>query len=165
MLQLDHVFPDTSHGTRYSADSQYMYTEWIKDQSHRILWSNTVQQPWQQISEASFLRGSHSHMLPTLPIPTHILRTDEQIVTLMLSSSLKYKRPKTDMLFSPESVYKLMWLSQEQKSPGRVLGRGEGGTWNEKSTLSLPSSGSLPGILLPVSSQPSPTLPLCHPHM
>lgn len=144
--------------------SVHVYTEWIKDQSHRIPWSNTVQQLWQQMSEASFLRDSHSHTLPTYPIPTHILRTDEQI-TLMFSSSLKYKCPKTDMLFSPESVYKLMRLSQEQRSPGRVLGRGAGGTWDEKSTVPLPSSGSLPGILLPVSSQPCPTLPLSTPHV
>lgn len=91
-------------------------------------------------------------------------QTDEQI-TLMFSSSPKYKCPKTDVLFSPESVYKLMRLSQEQRSPGRVLGRGAGGTWDEKSTVPLPSSGSLPGILLPVSSQPCPTLPLSTPHV
>lgn len=75
--------------------------------------------------------GSQAHTLPTLPTPTHILRTDEQITGMMLSSSLKYKCPKTDMLLSPEYRYTLMGSSRELSSPSRVLGTGEGGPREE----------------------------------
>lgn len=50
---------------------------------------------------------------------------------MLLGSSLKYECPKTDTLLSPEYRYTLTGLSQELRSPSRVLGTGEGGTREE----------------------------------